>query len=59
MYAAGMTLLEENYEISKYASKKVVQETIHPDLLTLRNFIRCRNRIIRNQSEVNAFIETI
>jgi len=34
MYAAGMTLLEENYENFKYAFEKVVQETIHPDLLT-------------------------
>ena len=34
MYAAGMTLLEENYENFKSAFEKVVQETIHPDLLT-------------------------
>jgi single-stranded-DNA-specific exonuclease len=34
MYAAGMTLLEENYENFKIAFEKVVQETIHPDLLT-------------------------
>ena len=34
MYAAGMTLLEENYENFKKAFEKVVQETIHPDLLT-------------------------
>ena len=34
MYAAGMTLLEENYENFKNAFEKVVQETIHPDLLT-------------------------
>ena len=33
MYAAGMTLLEENYENFKNAFEKVVQETIHPDLL--------------------------
>lgn len=33
MYAAGMTLLEENYENFKIAFEKVVQETIHPDLL--------------------------
>lgn len=33
-YAAGMTLLEENYENFKNAFEKVVQETIHPDLLT-------------------------
>ncbi|RBA27405.1 single-stranded-DNA-specific exonuclease RecJ [Flavobacterium tibetense] len=34
MYAAGMTLLEENYENFKSAFEKVVQDTIHPDLLT-------------------------
>jgi single-stranded-DNA-specific exonuclease len=34
MYAAGMTLLEENYENFKNAFEKVVQETIHPNLLT-------------------------
>jgi len=34
MYAAGMTLLEENYENFKNAFEKVVQESIHPDLLT-------------------------
>lgn len=33
MYAAGMTLLEVNYEKFKNAFEKVVQETIHPDLL--------------------------
>jgi single-stranded-DNA-specific exonuclease len=33
MYAAGMTLLEENYENFKNAFEKVVQEAIHPDLL--------------------------
>ena len=33
MYAAGMTLLEENYENFKNAFEKVVQETIPPDLL--------------------------
>jgi single-stranded-DNA-specific exonuclease len=33
MYAAGMTLLEENYENFKNAFEKIVQETIHPDLL--------------------------
>ncbi|PRZ26457.1 single-stranded-DNA-specific exonuclease RecJ [Flavobacterium granuli] len=34
MYAAGMTLKEENYSIFKEAFEKQVQETIHPDLLT-------------------------
>jgi len=33
MYAAGMTLKEENYDNFKNAFEKVVQETIHPDLL--------------------------
>jgi len=33
MYAAGMTLLEENYQLFKDAFEKVVQETIHPDML--------------------------
>lgn len=33
MYAAGMTLKEENYLQFKDAFEKVVQETIHPDLL--------------------------
>ncbi len=33
-YAAGMTLLEENYRNFKTAFEKVVQETIPPDLLT-------------------------
>ena len=33
MYAAGMTLLEENYENFKNAFEKTVKETIHPDLL--------------------------
>ena len=34
MYAAGMTLKEENYINFKNAFEKVVSETIHPDLLT-------------------------
>jgi single-stranded-DNA-specific exonuclease len=34
MYAAGMTLKEENYKNFKNAFEKVVSETIHPDLLT-------------------------
>jgi single-stranded-DNA-specific exonuclease len=33
MYAAGMTLLEENYFAFKNAFEKVVEETIHPDML--------------------------
>lgn len=34
MYAAGMTLKEENYQNFKNAFEKVVSETIPPDLLT-------------------------
>ncbi len=33
MYAAGMTLKEENYENFKNAFEKTVEKTIHPDLL--------------------------
>ena len=33
MYAAGMTLKEENYPAFKKAFEKVVSETIHPDML--------------------------
>lgn len=33
-YAAGMTLLEENYQLFKDAFEKVVKETIHLDMLT-------------------------
>jgi len=34
MYAAGMTLLEENYLAFKNAFEKEVSATIHPDMLT-------------------------
>jgi single-stranded-DNA-specific exonuclease len=34
MYAAGMTLKEENYEAFKNKFEEIVQQTIHPDLLT-------------------------
>lgn len=34
MYAAGMTLKEENYEAFKNKFEEVVNQTIHPDLLT-------------------------
>lgn len=33
MYAAGMTLAAENYDAFKDAFEKIVEETIHPDLL--------------------------
>jgi single-stranded-DNA-specific exonuclease len=34
MYAAGMTLKEENYQAFKDRFEEIVQQTIHPDLLT-------------------------
>jgi single-stranded-DNA-specific exonuclease len=34
MYAAGMTLKEENYAAFKEAFERTVEKTIHPDLLT-------------------------
>ncbi len=34
MYAAGMTIKEENFPLFKDAFEKIVRETIHPDLLT-------------------------
>ncbi|MFC4817125.1 MULTISPECIES: single-stranded-DNA-specific exonuclease RecJ [unclassified Flavobacterium] len=34
MYAAGMTIKEENYEAFKNKFEEIVQQTIHPDLLT-------------------------
>jgi single-stranded-DNA-specific exonuclease len=34
MYAAGMTLKQENYQIFKDAFEKEVERTIHPDMLT-------------------------
>ncbi len=34
MYAAGMTFKEENYTMFKEAFEKVVENTIHPDMLT-------------------------
>ncbi|MFV8361781.1 single-stranded-DNA-specific exonuclease RecJ [Flavobacterium sp. ZT3P35] len=34
MYAAGMTMKEENYQIFKDAFEKEVERTIHPDMLT-------------------------
>ncbi|MGO4905710.1 single-stranded-DNA-specific exonuclease RecJ [Flavobacterium sp. W20_MBD1_R3] len=34
MYAAGMTLKQENYQIFKNAFEKEVERTIHPDMLT-------------------------
>jgi single-stranded-DNA-specific exonuclease len=34
MYAAGMTLKQENYQLFKDAFEKEVERTIHPDMLT-------------------------
>ena len=34
MYAAGMTMKEENYQVFKEAFEKEVEKTIHPDMLT-------------------------
>lgn len=34
MYAAGMTLMEENYQKFKQAFEEVIQNTLHPDLQT-------------------------
>ena len=34
MYAAGMTLMEENYQKFKQAFEEVIQKTLHPDLQT-------------------------
>jgi single-stranded-DNA-specific exonuclease len=34
MYAAGMTLAAENYQLFKDAFEKEVEKTIHPDMLT-------------------------
>ena len=34
MYAAGMTLKEENYDAFKNKFEEIVKQTIHPDLLT-------------------------
>jgi single-stranded-DNA-specific exonuclease len=34
MYAAGMTLKKENYQLFKDAFEKEVERTIHPDMLT-------------------------
>ena len=41
MYAAGMTIKEENYALFKDAFEKIVSETIHPDLLTPEILIDC------------------
>jgi len=50
MYAAGMTLKEENYEKFKLAFETVVSDTIHPDLLTPEISIDAEVQL----SEINA-----
>ncbi|HEY0046300.1 MAG TPA: single-stranded-DNA-specific exonuclease RecJ [Flavobacterium sp.] len=41
MYAAGMTIKEENFPLFKTAFEKIVQETIHPDLLVPEVVVDC------------------
>ncbi|HEX9980478.1 MAG TPA: single-stranded-DNA-specific exonuclease RecJ [Flavobacterium sp.] len=41
MYAAGMTIKEENYPLFKDAFEKCVRETMHPDLRTPEVLIDC------------------
>jgi single-stranded-DNA-specific exonuclease len=41
MYAAGMTIKEENFPLFKDAFEKFVKENIHPDLLTPEVVIDC------------------
>jgi len=62
MYAAGMTLKEENYQKFKNAFEKVVSETIHPDLLTPEisidaeiNLIDINERLVRLLSQFEPF----
>ena len=62
MYAAGMTLKEENYQNFKNAFEKVVQETIHPNLLIPEisidaeiNFVDINPKLIRLLSQFEPF----
>ena len=62
MYAAGMTLKEENYLAFKEAFEKVVSETIHPDLLTPEisidaeiNLTNINERLVRLLSQFEPF----
>src|SRR5690606_3399129 len=41
MYAAGMTIREEKFPIFKEAFERVVEQTIHPDLLVPETTIDC------------------
>lgn len=62
MYAAGMTLKEENYQKFKDAFEKEVQKTIHPDLLIPEisvdleiNFSDINPKLIRLLSQFEPF----
>ena len=62
MYAAGMTLKEENYQHFKNAFEKVVSETIHPDLLIPEisidaeiNFTDIDERLVRLLNQFEPF----
>lgn len=62
MYAAGMTLKEENYQKFKNAFEKVVSETIHLDLLTPEilidaeiNLTDINDRLVRLLSQFEPF----
>ncbi|MDN3678620.1 single-stranded-DNA-specific exonuclease RecJ [Flavobacterium paronense] len=62
MYAAGMTLKEENYQNFKDAFEKVVSETIHPDLLIPEisidaeiNLIDINERLVRLLNQFEPF----
>jgi len=62
MYAAGMTIKEENYLAFKEAFEKKVEETIHPDLLlpeisvdTEINFTDINPKLIRLLSQFEPF----
>ncbi|WNM19438.1 single-stranded-DNA-specific exonuclease RecJ [Flavobacterium capsici] len=62
MYAAGMTLKEENYPAFKEAFEKVVEQTIHPDLLIPEvsidaeiNFTDINERLMRLLNQFEPF----
>lgn len=62
MYAAGMTLKEENYLAFKEAFEKVVKETIHPDLLIPEvsidaeiNFVDINEKLLRLLKQFEPF----
>lgn len=62
MYAAGMTLKEENYAAFKEAFERTVEQTIHPDLLTPEisvdaeiNLIDINEKLIRILNQFEPF----